>query len=202
LASITQSKYVTALTLQPDGSIIVATGQDLSLLVTPSFLQQLALSRLNVDGSIDQGFSQNVRSSSAVAGTGSNLLAVQPDGSIISLGSNNIYRYEPNGTLQFIANLEASSSVNNIAGLRSFATLQGNKIVTADYIASANIFDLFGNNYSLVINRYNLDGTLDRTFGNNATVIGEGLPDFRVTGIATDANGQLIVALATVFERW
>jgi uncharacterized delta-60 repeat protein len=184
---------VTALALQPDGSIIVATGQDRSLLVTPSFLQQPALSKLNSDGSIDQIFSQNARYSSPVASAGSNLLSVQPDGSIISLGSNNIYRYEPNGTLQFIANLEASTSVNNIAGLHSFATPQGNKIVTADYIPSVNIFDLSGNNYSLVLNRYNLDGTLDRNFGNNGTVIGAGLPDFRVTGITTDVNGQLIL---------
>jgi uncharacterized delta-60 repeat protein len=195
LSSLTLSPVntVTALAMQPDGSIIVATGQDRSLLVTPSFLQQPALSRVNLDGSIDQGFSQNARLSSAGTSAGSNLLSVQPDGSIISLGSNNIYRYEPNGTLQFIANLEASSSVNNIAGLRSFAALQGNKIVTADYIASANIFDLSGNNYSLILNRYNLNGTLDRTFGNNGTVIGAGLPDFRVTGITTDVNGQLIL---------
>ncbi len=184
---------VTALAMQPDGSIIVATGQDRSLLVNPSFLEQPALSKVNSEGSIDQAFSQNARLSSAVTGAGSNLLSIQPDGSIISLGSNNIYRYDPNGTLQFIANLEASSNVNNIAGLRSFATPQGNKVVTADYIASANIFDLSGNNFSLVLNRYNLDGTLDRTFGNNGTVIGAGLPDFRVTGITTDANGQLIL---------
>jgi uncharacterized delta-60 repeat protein len=195
LSSLTFSPVntVTALALQPDGSIVVATGQDRSQLVTPSFLQQSALFRLNVDGSIDQAFSQNARYSSSVTSAGSNLLSVQADGSIIALGSNNIYRYEPNGTLQFIANLEASTSVNNIAGLRCFATLQGNKIVTADYIASANVFDLSGNNYSLVLNRYNLDGTLDRTFGNNGTVIGAGLPDFRVTGITIDANGQLIL---------
>jgi uncharacterized delta-60 repeat protein len=195
LTSLTFSPVntVTALALQPDGSIIVATGQDRSLLVTPSFLQQPALSRLNPDGSIDQAFSQNARYSSSVTSAGSNLLSVQADGSIISLGSNNIYRYEPNGTLQFIANLEASTSVNNIAGMRSFATLQGNKIVTADYITSANIFDLSGNNYSLVLNRYKLDGTLDRTFGNNGTVVGAGLPDFRVTGITTNADDQLIL---------
>jgi uncharacterized delta-60 repeat protein len=195
LSSLTLSPVntVTALALQPDGSIILATGQDRSLLVAPSFLQQPALFRLNIDGSIDQAFSQNARFSSAVTGAGSNLLSVQADGSIIALGSNNVYRYEPNGTLQFIANLEASTSVNNIAGLRCFATLQGNRIVTADYIPSTNIFDLSGNNYSLVLNRYKLDGTLDRTFGNNGTVIGAGLPDFRVTGITTSANGQLIL---------
>jgi uncharacterized delta-60 repeat protein len=194
LSSLTFSPVntVTALAMQPDGSIIVATGQDRSLLVTPSFLEQPSLSKVNPDGSIDLAFSQKSRLSSAVTGAGSNLLSIQPDGSIVSLGSNNIYRYDPNGTLQFIANLEASTNVNNIAGLRSFATPQGNKIVTADYIASANIFDLSGNNYSLVLNRYNLDGTLDRTFGNNGTVIGAGLPDFRVTGI-TAANGQLIL---------
>lgn len=201
LSSLTFSPVntVTALALQPDGSIIVATGQDRSLLVTPSFLQQSGLFRLNVDGSIDQAFSQNARYSSSLTSAGSNLLSVQSDGSIISLGSNNIYRYEPNGTMQFIANLEASSSVNNIAGVRSFATLQSNKIVTADYISSTNIFDLSGNNYSLVLNRYNFDGTLDRTFGNNGTVIGAGLPDFRVTGITADANGQLILTGANEF---
>lgn len=195
LSSLTFSPVntVTALAIQPDGGIIVATGQDRSLLVAPLSSQQSALSRLNANGSIDQAFNQNARFSSAIAGAGSNLLSVQPDGAIIALGSNNIYRYEPNGTLQFIANLEASTSVNNITGLRSFATLQNNKIVTADYIDSANIFDLSGNNYSLVLNRYNLDGTLDQTFGNSGTVIGAGLPDFRVTGITTDANSQLIL---------
>jgi uncharacterized delta-60 repeat protein len=185
---------VTALAIQPNGSIIVATGQDRTILPMPSFLQQSALSRLNSDGSIDQAFSQNARFSSAVTFAGSNLLSVQPDGSIITLGSNNIYRYESNGTLQFIANLEAATGLNNIAGLHSFATQQANKIVTADYIASSAIFDLSGNNFSLVLNRYNLDGTLDRTFGNNGTVIGTELPDFRVTGITTAANGQLILS--------
>jgi uncharacterized delta-60 repeat protein len=195
LSSLTFSPIntVTALAIQPNGSIIIATGQDRAQLVAPSFLQQSALFRLNVDGSIDQAFNQNAKYSSSVTGAGSNLLSVQPDGSIVSLGSNNIYRYEPNGTLQFIANLEAATSVGNIAGLHSFATQQANKIVTADYIASAAIFDLSGNNYSLVLNRYNLDGTLDRTFGNNGTVIGTELPDFRVTGVTTDANGQLIL---------
>jgi uncharacterized delta-60 repeat protein len=195
LSSLTLSPVntVTALAIQPNGSIIVATGQDRTLLPMPSFLQQSALSRLNPDGSIDQAFSQNTRFSSSVTSAGSNLLSIQPDGSIIALGSNNIYRYESNGTLQFIANLEAPISASNITGPRSFATTQGNKIVTADYTASANIFDLSGNNFSLVLNRYNLDGTLDRTFGNNGTVIGTELPDFRVTGITTAANGQLIL---------
>jgi uncharacterized delta-60 repeat protein len=195
LSSLTSSSIntVTALALQPDGKILVATGQDRALLVTPAFLQQPVLSRVNPDGSIDQDFNQNARFSSPATGAGSNLLSVQADGSIIALGSNNIFRYEANGTLKFIANLEAPINVNNLAGTRSFATLQGNKIVTADYIASANIFDLTGNNFSLVLNRYNFDGTLDRTFGSNGTVIGGGLPDFRVTGITTDPNDQLIL---------
>jgi uncharacterized delta-60 repeat protein len=195
LSSLTFSPIntVTALARQPDGSIIVATGQDRSQLVTSSFLQQPGLFRLNVDGLIDQAFSQNARYSSPLTGVGRNLLSVEADGSIISLGSNNIYRYGSNGTLQFIANLETSNSIGNISTLHSFATQQANKIVTADYIASPTISDFSGENYSLVLSRYNLDGTLDRTFGSNGTVIGVELPDFRVTGIITDANGQLVL---------
>jgi uncharacterized delta-60 repeat protein len=192
LTSLTFSPVntVTALASQPNGGIIVATGQDRSLLMTPSFLQQPALFRLNIDGAIDRAFSQNARYSSSLTGVGSNLLSVQVDGSIISLGSNNIYRYEPNGTLQFIANLEVSTSIGST--LHSFATQQANKIITADYIASGNIFDLSGNSYSLVLNRYNFDGTLDRTFGNDGTAIGAELPNFRVTGIRVSASQTLL----------
>jgi uncharacterized delta-60 repeat protein len=196
LSTLNPSAPVTALAIQPDGRILVATGQDRSLLTTTTFGQTAALSRLNIDGSIDQVFGQNARNSSPIAGLGSNLLSIQTDGSIITLGSSTIIKYGSDGIALSTANLvgRTSDRFGNVLGNNNYATIQAdNKIITADYVPSSAIFDFSGSNYSLILKRYNLDGTLDASFGNNGTVIGAGLPDFRVTGLTTDVNGKIIL---------
>jgi uncharacterized delta-60 repeat protein len=194
--TLTPVNTVTAIALQPDGSTIIATGPDRSQLSQSSTFATTGLFKISNNGSIDQTFAQNARISSPALGVGSNLLSTQADGSIMSLGSNNLYRYNADGILQSTISLEGSTRdrFGNVLGNNNYAALQAdNKILTADYVPSNAIFDFSGSNYALVMKRYNLDGTLDKSFGTNGVVNGEGLPDFRVTGLTTDADGKVVL---------
>jgi uncharacterized delta-60 repeat protein len=179
----------TAIALQPDGKLLFSTGPDRvqTYLVRANELSTLI--RLNADGSSDTQFNDNARISGSKFSLGSNVLSVQADGSIITM-TDSLMKYDSNGTLQSTSPIESRS-------YSKFTAVQKDgKILTADQeLSPGNGYDYF-----LLLKRYNLDGTLDKSFGNNGKVSTPGV-NFRVTDIAVTDDNKIVLAGANILNQ-
>ena len=135
-----------------------------------------ALARYNEDGSPDATFGTGGKLTTAILGADdvAYSVAVQADGRIVAAGSTNnganndiaIVRYNPNGTLDatFGTGGKVTTSVFNAADLAYSVALQlDGKIVAAGYSNNGT-----NNDFALV--RYNVNGTLDTSFGTGGKV--------------------------------
>ncbi len=139
------SIYENALTLQPDGKLLVSSNYP---------------TRLNSDGSVDPNFGVGLTLNGSVSAS-----AVQPDGKIIIVGSfttvnltrrNGIARLNADGTLDPTFDIgvgtEPSGSFNTVA------VQPDGKIIVA------GLFSTINGMYRSYVARLNSDGTLDTTF--------------------------------------
>jgi uncharacterized delta-60 repeat protein len=167
LASLTGLFFnpVTALSLQADGKILLATGADLTLDVQPSVIATSTLLRLNANGTADTTFNTNTNVLRIDASGGATLLQVLADGKVIAVRNNALYQLQNDGTL--ISTTTLVSSNNNgffgdrgayDSGSRFVAVQPDNKILVMDN-------KTISTDQNLIIKRYNPDGTLDTSFG-------------------------------------
>jgi uncharacterized delta-60 repeat protein len=172
---------------QPDGKVITSgTGDGL-----------FAVVRYNSDGSLDTSFNDDgkVTTGSGVA----NSVAVQPDGKIIAAGSSTnalvLRRYNSNGSLDttFANNGAAAINLQSSVAANSMVLLpDGNIIVAGSATWSSGQIDS-----SVVVARYNSNGSLDKTFGDKGIVIIEGdAEQNRYSGVAAavDYQGRIVIA--------
>ncbi len=214
---------IAAVVLQPDGKII-AGGYSLS----PNGDKNFALVRYNANGTLDTSFGDNTQQPGRVltdfralpAGSRSTemiqALVLQPDGKIVAAGSSNspnedsnfaLVRYNPNGTIDtsfgdntqqpgrlltdFRALPDGSRSTEILAAL----VLQPDgKIVAGGYSNSPN-----GVDYNFALVRYNGNGTLDTSFGDNTQQPGRVLTDFAggsdvLRALALQPDGKIVAA--------
>ncbi len=177
----------TALAIQRDGKIVV--GGDFATVQpagTASAITHNRIVRLNVDGTLDAGFTSNASGNVAA-------IAVQADGSILAGGAFNqvwsagtsvssrpyLARYKPDGTVD----LTFTTGVNSVVD--AFAFRPDGKIVIAGYFTG---FIPAGATSSTVRNRVarlNPSGSLDATFSLDAA--GRPLAE------AVQRDGKLII---------
>ncbi len=158
-----------AAALQPDGKILVVGETS-----DNTFISDFLVARLNGDGTLDSTFGSNgivTTSFSASSHDVARDIVLQPDGKFVVAGDT-----ESAGTLDFaLARYNSDGTLDS-----SFGT---NGLVTTDF--SGSILD-FGNSIALqpdgkmivagfccssfALARYNPDGTLDSSFGNNGIV--------------------------------
>ena len=191
-----------AMTLQPDGKVVLAGSYDVERVGNGAF----ALVRYNADGTADTSFGNNgvVLSDFSSGDDEAYDVAVQPDGKIVAAGQayiangNNAFalaRYNPDGSpdasfgnagrviTDFFASLDEVNAV---------LIQPDGKIIAAGFVTNgANN----GATYEFAVARYNPNGSLDSSFGNNGTV----LTDFFGSGdIGYDAvlqpDGKIVVA--------
>jgi uncharacterized delta-60 repeat protein len=167
--------FVNALALQPDGRVVVSASR-----IPADNTYQLALSRLNADGSVDAGFSPPAELTAEWQwATG---LAVQPDGRILVGGvagpreqlEGRLMRLEADGRRDSSFNA-ARISTGTAVGVQA-----GGKIL----IGSTNH-----------VYRLNADGSLDPTFGESGDP--EGLitdPAGWVLALRLQADGRVLAA--------
>ena len=163
--------YATSVVIQPDGKIIVA-----GYLLNGSFTVY-AIVRLNQDGSFDNSFDGDgkVFTDVGIDMDFGNSVALQPDGKIIvggytGSGNSNAFsavRYNPDGSLDTSFN-GSGKVVTTIEGgnarANSVAIQTDGKVILVGYaVVSGNV------NFVLV--RYNANGTLDTSFGNEGKVL-------------------------------
>jgi uncharacterized delta-60 repeat protein len=153
--------------VQPDGRILVAG-------TTIGLGSDIALSRLNPDGTLDLSFGggDGIVTTAISAGNDTgNSIALQADGKILVSGMSNgdlaIVRYNADGSLDTTFELDGFTILGtgsaNEEGL-SVKTQADGKIVVSGYTSS-------GGGSAFLVARFNPNGTIDPTFGNGSGVV-------------------------------
>nr|ADC36075.1 hypothetical protein [uncultured bacterium 164] len=126
-------------------------------------------------------------------------IAVQPDGKIVAIGESHapgkfaLARYNPDGSLDATFG-NGGKVLTVIANVRevgfSLLILPNGKILLSGSIDLPSVTDT-----SWAILRYNPDGSLDTTFGNNGVVMTNiGTDSDQAYDIALQSNGKIVVA--------
>jgi uncharacterized delta-60 repeat protein len=188
--------------IQPDGKI-VATG------VATQATSNLALLRFNTDGSLDNTFNGNGRQIVDFFG-GVDFAAdvmIDPDGKIVMVGGSVvpgsyrrfvILRFNSNGTPDntFDGDGRASTDFGQTAFGKSVLRQPDGKYVVAGLDGS----DAASNTQYYAAARYNANGSLDTTFGNNPSLPGTttitSIHDntFAMQRIARQSDGAILIA--------
>jgi uncharacterized delta-60 repeat protein len=191
--------YASSIALQQDGKIVLAGSEGRGALWT------FAIVRLNPNGTLDITFGTGGEVLVDFSGFGSYVahsLAIQADGKILVAGSHSIVDIiePPGGVAGFVLarfNSDGSfdssfgdgGSVIARLGQPLSLTLQPDgKIVTAGDIHSSSGF-------SMVLARFNADGSVDPTFGIGGNVVTSGSQGFaRAFALTAQPDGLLVVA--------
>jgi uncharacterized delta-60 repeat protein len=184
---------------QPDGKLVAAGTADRDG-PNPRF----ALARYTTDGSLDPTFGGDgmVTTDFTRKGDGAFAVAVQPNGKIVAAGLAGfsptdfdteiaIARYKVDGTLDagFGGDGRVTTDLTRTFDDANAIALQPDgKIVVAGYADGAGAHLRFG------VARYRLNGTLDRTFGSDGTIITSIRRGAAAYGVAVQADGKIVVS--------
>ena len=163
--------------VQPDGRILVVGGG--------------GVTRFLPDGTLDTSFN----------GTGTALpargqeIGLMEDGRIVTSGGNefDIVRVHPNGTSDLTLNGTGTASAGISGSVERMAIQSDGKVIVAGAKSNGA-----GNGSDIVIVRYNLNGSLDTTFGGTGIVISDFVFSEAATGIAVQQDGKIVVAAISV----
>lgn len=190
--SINSNCLVNSIAQQSDGKI-VGIGYD----TTNDGKNELLLLRYNNDGSLDTSFGSNgVTNLSIGSNTQGESIALQNDGKILCSGfaTNNstqflIARFYINGTLDntFGSNGIVTTVLGQGSDCHSLKIQADGKVVAAGVSISQSGSPVF----TLV--RYNVDGSLDNTFGNNGIVTTQIGNSSVANSLEIDSNGNILV---------
>ena len=199
-----------ALTIQPDGKIIVAGGQPVGT------HYDISVARYNPDGTPDTGFGNNGASITAVSNVYDDIaraVCIQSDGKIVVAGylsdtglgydmhSPNydfaLVRYQANGKLDTTfgnkGKVITDIGINRHDDARGIGIQSDGKIVVAGW--SINNPDTANPNNDFALVRYNHNGTLDTTFGSGGKVVSElGSTRDEANALVIQANGRIVLA--------
>jgi uncharacterized delta-60 repeat protein len=178
--------FDSAITVLPDGKVLIAGPKDVG-----TANGQLAVWRLNADGTLDASFGEGgvaLHPSGTGASPGSVL--VQADGKIVvtAWNADRIYRFNADGSVD--TTFDGDGIVNMPSGHRGWSgRLQSDgKIVVAGYSVPNGPTEL-------EVYRFNTDGTLDSTFGGDgiATIPFDTTVDNRGHDLAILPDGKILV---------
>ena len=199
LTSIGEHNFGYTVTVQPDGKIIVA-GQSF----IPQGGIQFALVRYNDDGSLDASFGTGGIVSTSFGDfdeAGISTLLLQPDGKILAVGYSMLVfpffnialaRYNRDGSLdpsfgvggKVTTILEGGDSVATAAALQP----DGRIVVAVHYLTLDS-----GADFALA--RYNGDGSLDPSFGENGWISTDlGGEDDLASAVLLQPDGKILLA--------
>lgn len=187
--------------LQSDGKIVVCGYRTIYLTGDKDTI----LGRYNADGTLDTSFGTNgfvIIDELFIDGTGTKSLLIQPDGKIVVTGANwtegeglnfHTYRFSASGTpdTTFGTSGIVSTDINSSLDEATTILLQpDNKLlVLGTYLMSGNIRHLCGV-------RYNVDGSLDTTFGTNGKAMFGSLAanySNQLTDAFLETNGKIVM---------
>jgi uncharacterized delta-60 repeat protein len=200
----TRSRSLTDVTVLPGGKLLAAG----SLTSTNTGSLAFAAVQYNANGTLDPSFG-----SGGVAtvdfGAEAMAVAVQPGTGgkiLLAGGGDDVTRLNSNGTLDTTFGPKGSAGKVSITPVRKVVNKVDSMVVLPDgrFILAGSALNPGSNNSgSLVLARFNANGTLDTTFGNNGLVVTSiavqdvlGSDEHSVR-VAVDASGRFIVAATT-----
>ncbi|MFI5405685.1 MAG: T9SS type A sorting domain-containing protein [Nitrososphaerales archaeon] len=179
--------------IQPDGKIVVAG----DVLDGNNF--GFALARYNGNGDLDNTFGVNgfVLTQIGTSSDQINSLALQSDGKILAAG----YTYSGTTFKFALARYDQNGTLDNTFGTSGIVITQigvdGDQInsiaIQGDgkILAAGNYYN--GSNYDFVLVRYNLDGSLDNTFGINGIVTTQiGSAGEEINSLLVQPDGKIV----------
>jgi uncharacterized delta-60 repeat protein len=205
---------IAAIAFQPDGKIIAVGGTN--VLDSTTHENHFAIARYNTNGTLDTTFGPNhngLVTTSIVANDFANSVVIQPDGKIVVAGSagsqaplygssstvsDALVRYNADGTLDTsfgqggIIKMSivpgASQEFNGVA----LETINMGGISTTEIVASGPVVSSARGS---VLARFNLNGTLDPSFGSGGTVILQTVnPVVVLSALAIQPDGKIVEA--------
>jgi len=195
-----RSDNAMAVTVQPDGKILVAGGADMA---ATQF--DFALVRYNPNGSLDSTFGIGGKVTTDFNGglDGASSMVLQTDGRIVLAGFATagdphmaLARYNTDGTLDSSFG-SGGKTITNINGNRDFANAlaiqaDGKIVAAGSTLVPATTFVMFA------LARYNTNGSLDSTFGSGGKVTtqvvsGDGEDD-EIFALAIQPDGRILAA--------
>jgi uncharacterized delta-60 repeat protein len=197
------------MSVQPDGKILVVG----AWYPTPNQSNTLdfAVARFNANGSLDSTFGPGknglvITDIGSASDSSANAVVVQPDGRIVAGGYHStsasddfaLVRYNANGTLDTTFGTGGIVIMDLVPG--SFNRLNDlalTTVVDASGVSSTKIVAVGDIAYpsSFALARYNLDGSLDTTFGSGGRVITNfGVSQQYLLRMAIQPNGEIVAA--------
>jgi uncharacterized delta-60 repeat protein len=158
------------------------------------------LARYNTNGTLDSTFGKGGKVQTKFGGGPISSAALQTDGKIVVGGETNgrflLFRYNTNGTLDTTFNGSGTVSTafpgtdgGGITGLAIETVGTATKIVAVGDVTVGSLDDEFA------VVRYNLDGTLDSSFGSGGEVFTNLTPGYDdALAVAVQPDGKIIAA--------
>jgi uncharacterized delta-60 repeat protein len=192
-----------AVALQPDGKIVAAG------IALGNSDRDFALARYNPNGSFDSTFgSGGIVFTDFGNSEGAHAIALQPDGKIIAAGGGNLFssefdfdlaRYNPDGSLDSTFGSGGKTTTDffgNFDIANSLALQPDGKIVAAGLATSV----IAGFNSSYGLARYNINGSLDSTFGSGGKIATDFNTGDEAHAVAIQPGGKIIAVGTTSNE--
>jgi uncharacterized delta-60 repeat protein len=197
-----------AAALQSNGQIVVAAG----LYNTPAATESFGLFRYNANGTLDTTFGTGGIASASFTDfiNDPGDLAIQPNGDIIEVGDAEsadgtvnefaIARFNPDGTLDTTFGTGGEVTTNFVGvGTGGRSNPAGSVLVqpNGDILVGGSATACGkGCPDQVALARYNSNGTLDTTFGDDGTVTATSIGG-EITTLAEDANGDIFALNGT-----
>ncbi len=189
----TTQDRATSVALQTDGKILVGG-------TSGNTTQFFTMARLNPDGSLDPGFGNGGKVQTPFSGNESfvQTIAVQPDGKIVAGGYTvnfpngkdfAIVRYNTDGSIDtdFGDNGKVITTISNNGDFITELIIELDGRITAGGYKSSENYP-----YMCMV-RYNVDGSIDASFGIDGIVINDD-DNSRNCSIARQADGKYLMA--------
>lgn len=190
----TDKDNLTDILIQQDGKIVAVGSTNIP---GPFSQSEICIVRYNPDGTLDTSFDTDGKVITQLSSGGNeegNAVAIQSDGKIVVVGQSPGTIYDEIIILRFNTNGSLDSTFGNnglvIADINSKDDVSFDVLIQPDGKIVITASTRFGTTESFLL-RYNIDGSLDNTFGN--TGVGW-IQDALARKMAIHSDGKIVVA--------